>query len=44
VARNAGVRHALAQQLSHSPFVPDHPQFTAALGAALAAQEVLLPS
>jgi predicted CoA-substrate-specific enzyme activase len=44
VARNAGVRHALSAQLSHEPLVPDHPQFTAALGAALVAQEVLLPS
>lgn len=44
VARNAGVRRALSAQLSHEPLVPDHPQFTAAVGAALAAQEVLSQS
>jgi predicted CoA-substrate-specific enzyme activase len=44
VARNAGVRYALSHQLSHEPLVPDHPQFTAALGAALVAQEVLSQS
>ncbi len=44
VARNAGVRRALSAQLSYDPLVPDHPQFTAALGAALVAQEVLSQS
>jgi predicted CoA-substrate-specific enzyme activase len=44
VARNAGVRRALAAQLVREPLVPDHPQFTAALGAALFAQEVLSQS
>ncbi|MBC7287314.1 MAG: 2-hydroxyglutaryl-CoA dehydratase [Armatimonadetes bacterium] len=37
VAKNEGVRRALADQLGEPPLVPDHPQLTAAIGAAIVA-------
>ena len=40
VAHNEGVRRALALQLGEEVAVPDNPQYTAALGAALLAAEM----
>ncbi|WP_347487819.1 acyl-CoA dehydratase activase [Desulfoscipio sp. XC116] len=40
VARNSGVTHALAKQLGQQLFVPDEPEITAALGAALIAKSM----
>jgi predicted CoA-substrate-specific enzyme activase len=39
VAKNAGMRKALERELGVTLFVPDEPQITGALGAALFAQE-----
>jgi activator of 2-hydroxyglutaryl-CoA dehydratase len=39
VAKNAGMRKALERELEVTLFVPDEPQITGALGAALFAQE-----
>ena len=39
VAHNAGVRRALADQLGEPPLVPEMPQLTAALGAAIVAAD-----
>lgn len=44
VARNAGVRRALGQQLGSEVIVPPFPAFTAALGAALLAAEEVQPA
>ena len=40
VAQNSGLVHILEEKVGHSLLVPEHPQFTGALGAALYARDI----